>query len=273
MLNSLCSLTNNSILICDNISDIDFDALINKTILIFASSQIISSITKNLKPLTKIFILEEDKTKTNERGRFTNSEDLIFQLSDELCDYYKWEATDDSRSGDSSLAKKKEEIANRIHPELKKVQGRFSENEDDDKLTTCATALVWLTTMYDNDESITKIQNLFGNIVSSFSIFQDEQECYNYMCTIECDHFAFLIIDDDYQDVSGFQQFHNIKEIYRYVQSWANREKIAFRLELIHDLISHYNKLAIECNERRYSKNAKDMFLKASYLSKALIEF
>jgi hypothetical protein len=65
--------------------------------------------------------------------------------------------------------------------------------------------------MSNNDNSITKIQNLIENIVS-FSIFEDEGECYSYICTTAYDHFVFLIIDDDYQDISGFQRLDNIKK-------------------------------------------------------------
>ena len=81
--------------------------------------------------MTELFILEEDKTKVDHRERFANTEDLIFQLADELCHYYKSEATDDVGSNNPSLAKEKERIANRIHSELQAVHRNLSKNENE----------------------------------------------------------------------------------------------------------------------------------------------
>jgi hypothetical protein len=280
MLNALRSLTKDSILICDNSSDINFDTMLNKTILLFASSQSITSMTRKPQQFTQSFILEEDKNKGDQLGHYTNSEDLIFQLADELYRYYNWESNEDLRSGDTSMANEKKELANQIHKELKKVHQRFSVDENDDKPPICTiTTIVWLKSNYDNDDVMTKIENLFKDLVSSFPIFYDEQECFSYVCTTEYNNSVFIIIDNDYKDISvlGFRQLNNVKQIYRYDQSLStkeatngNRDYLCVRLT--HDLISHYNELGNQFEERKDSNNAKDMFLKARDLCELLIK-
>jgi len=263
MLDALRSLTNDSILIHNNYSEIDFDTMINKIIVIFTHSQLMSSMKKIHSQLTHYFILEDNNNEVDQPRRFNNSEDLIFQLADELYRYYKWEANEDFRSADNDKQKEKEEVANTIHKQLKKVHQIFSENPRPPISTI--TTLVWLKSHQDNDNDIKKIQNLFKNIVSSFPVFVYEQECYVDVCTTQYDNSVFLIIDNDYQDISvvGFQQLENVKKIYRYDQTSSDGNGETLSLKLIYDLIYHYNQLGNEFQDRNDSNNAKDMFLKA----------
>jgi hypothetical protein len=265
MLDKISFLTNHSILIHHNYSEIDFNTMINKTIVLFTTSQVISSLKKTHSQLTHYFILKDEKNEVSQRGQFNDSEDLIFQLADELYRYYKWEANEDLRSGDNDAEKEKEEIANRIHKELKKVHQTFSENLKSPISTTTTTTIVWLRSLQDNDDDIQKIQNLFEKIIPTFSIFFDSEECFNEVVTILYDYSVFLIIDNDYQDISvvGFQQLQNIKQIYRYDQTSADGNRDSLSSKLIYDLIYHYNQLANEFQDRKDSNNAKDMFLKA----------
>jgi hypothetical protein len=272
MLKALCWLTKDSILMRDNYSEIDFDTMINKTIVIFTSSQIISSMKKQHSQLTHYFIFEDNKNEVAQPGRFNNSEDLIFQLADELYRYYKWEANEDSRAGDNHAEKEKEEVANRIHKELKKVHQTFSENPKPPISTI--TTIVWLKSVHDNDNDTTIIQNRFKNIISSFLIFFDEQECFSYFLTTDYDNFVFLIIDNDYKDISiaGLQQLDKIKQIYRYDQTSSDGNGENLSLRLIYDLIYHYNQLGNQFEDRKDSNNAKDMFLKARDLCQLIIK-
>ncbi|CAF1351980.1 unnamed protein product [Adineta steineri] len=275
MLTTLQSLTNDSILIYSNSSKVDFETMSDKTILVFTTNQIMSTMTNISKQSIKFFILEEDKNRVNQMERFDNCEDLMFQLADELHHYYKLEAIGDTKLGDISLAKEKEEQANRIHKELKEVHQRFSRIDTNDKSDIYTiTKLIWLQSTYNTDDDITKIQNLFENILPSCLIFTDEEECYCHICTTEINNIIFLIIDTIYKDSSaiGFQQLNNVKKIYFYDQlsSQKNFDNIYF--QLIHDLISHYNKLGNEYNAKKDAEKAKDMFIKAQKLCELLIE-
>ncbi|CAF4342948.1 unnamed protein product, partial [Adineta steineri] len=139
MLTTLQSLTNDSILIYDNSSKVDFETMPDTTILVFTTNQIISTMTNISEQQIKFFILEEDKNRVDQRERFDNCEDLMFQLADELYRYYKLEAIGYTKLGNISLAKEKEEKANRIHKELKEVHQRFSRIDTTDKSDICTT--------------------------------------------------------------------------------------------------------------------------------------
>ncbi|CAF1264502.1 unnamed protein product [Adineta steineri] len=199
----------------------------------------------------------------------------MFQLADELYHYYKLEAIGDIKLGDISLAKEKEEQANQIHKELKEVHQRFFRTDTNDKSDIYTiTKLIWLQSTYNTNDDMIKIQNLFENILPSCLIFSDEEECYCHICTTEIDTIIFLIIDTIYKDSSvvGFQQLNNVKKIYFYDQSLPRKNFDNIYFQLIHDLISHYNKLGNECNAKKDAEKAKDMFIKAQKLCELLIE-
>ncbi|CAF4278847.1 unnamed protein product [Rotaria sp. Silwood2] len=217
---------------------------------------------------------QEDENKVGQRERFANSEDLIFQLADELYRCYKNEANDASRLGDNSLAKEKEELANQIHSELKKVhQAFFASNADNEPPTCTTTTLVWLKPKPHNDNAMVKVQNHFKDILPLLSAFDDERECYDHVSTSVNNNFIFLIINTHLKDssVAGFRQLRNVKQIYRYDQLSSTEDRIndnqdKLCSQLTYDLIAHYNKLGINYDDRRDPKNAKDMFLKAQKL-------
>src|SRR5690349_14865465 len=121
MLKCLCSLVEDSIIILDNDSFVDFNKLPNKITLLFVSSEFAAKMKDKPLQTEAIFILEDDKNKVDYRTRFDSDEDLIFQLADEICRCYRKEAKDCSEAGDFAIAKEKEELANDIHEELKKV--------------------------------------------------------------------------------------------------------------------------------------------------------
>ncbi|CAF4116876.1 unnamed protein product [Adineta steineri] len=275
MLTTLQSLTNDSILIYDNSSKFDFETMPDTTILVFTTNQIISTMTNISEQQIKFFILEEDKNRVDQRKRFDNCEDLMFQLADELYRYYKLEAIGDTKLGNISLAKEKEEKANRIHIELKEVHQRFSHIDTTDKSEVCITTkLIWLQSTYNTDDDMIKIQNLFENILPSFLIFTNKEECHYHICTTEMNHIVFLIMDTIYKDSSavGFQQFDNVKNIYFYDQSPSTKTYNNACFQLTHDLISYYNKLGNELSAKKDPEKAKDMFVIAQKLCELLIE-
>lgn len=284
MLDTLRRLINDGILLYDNTSNIDFDKMLNKTIYIFASRQSISSMTKKPIQTSFYFILEDDEDKTDQLERFSDIEDLIFQLADELYRCYKQESKDDLRSGNTSLGNDKEELANQIHSELKKVdQHNFhDDNDDDTKSSICAiTTVIYLKSRYNHKDGMKKIKNLLENIVSSFLIFNDEQECYSHICTNDYNSSVFIIIDNDYRDGSivGFQRLDNVRKIYHYdpspssIQETSKNNHNEFSIRLAYDLISHYNQLGAEYEETKDPHNAKDMFIKARKLCEILNDF
>jgi hypothetical protein len=280
MLNTLHSLTNGSILIFDNTSDIDFDALSDKTVLLFTSSQAISSMKKKLKQGTQLFLLEDDKNEVDHRERFASSEDLIWQLADELYRYYKQEASDDFISGHTLLSKKKEELADQIHNELTHVHKKLLNSDTTKKQSIRSkTTLIWLQSNLPDDIIVENVQKL-SEIVSFYLPFTDEKSCYYHVCQNQFDNSVFLIIDTHYKDsvLIRFQKLPNVKHVYRYGQSLSNNMMSITNcgdlcFQLTHDLITHYNNVGTECDVRKDPETANDMFLKASELCKLLVEF
>ena len=132
MLDCLKSLTENSILMVDDISAMTPYQIPNMTTLLFISSEAAVTMEPEPEHIDAIFILESDKDKADFRQRFDNGEDLIFQLADEIYRCYKEEARALSESGDSSRAKEREDLASRIFTDLKKAYKSVSiEHEPD----------------------------------------------------------------------------------------------------------------------------------------------
>ncbi len=152
---------------------------------------------------------------------FNNSEELIFQLYDEIFKCYTLEINNHKKSGKHSQAAQKEELINQIDKQIKNVHRTFSQNNP--STISTKTTIIWLKFNNVNDEMIIKTKNLFENIVSSFLIFDDPQECYS---DVLCTDSVFLIIDDNYKEMSiaTFQTLDNIKQIYRYNQSETKNE-------------------------------------------------
>ncbi|CAF1299005.1 unnamed protein product [Rotaria magnacalcarata] len=129
MLNCLCLLMKDSIIIKTHASILDLKHLPNKTTLFFVSSECAAGMAGELEHGEAIFILENDKNKVDYRKRFDNDEDLIFQLADEIYRCCKKESMELLESDQSSLAEEKNAVANQIHVELKKAYKSVSTNE------------------------------------------------------------------------------------------------------------------------------------------------
>ncbi|CAM4915895.1 unnamed protein product [Rotaria socialis] len=281
MLNTLQSMTNDSLLIYDNGSDFDSDVTSDKRILLFSTAQYASLTTESFKQKAQIFILEEDTNKVDLKQRFDNSEDLIFELADQLYRYYMLEAKEDSKQGDTYSAKEKEDLANRIHSELKKVFQNISTNIVDDKpAVNSKTTFIQLKPLGDTDSIMKTMRRQYKNIVSDDFIFHDAEECFGHICTAEYSNIVFLIINIQHYEessITGFEFLENIKHIYRYNPSSIVNDRIIcnpknLRFRFTHDLIEHYNNLGNEFNQRNNAEKAKGMFLKAQQLCAILIE-
>ncbi|CAF1499198.1 unnamed protein product [Rotaria magnacalcarata] len=281
MLSTLQSMTNDSLLIYDNGSDFDSDVTSDKRILLFSTAQCASSTTESFKQKAQIFILEEDTNKVDLKQRFDNSEDLIFELADQLYRYYMLEAKEDSKQGNTYSAKEKEDLANRIHSELKNVFQNISTNTVDDKPTiNSRTTFIQLKPRRDTDPIMKTMRKLYKNIVSDVFIFHDAEDCFGHICTAEYSNIVFLIINIQHYEessITGFEFLENVKHTYRYDPSSIVNDRIIcnpknLRYRFTHDLIGHYNNLGNEFNQRNNTENAKEMFLKAQQLCVLLIE-
>ncbi|CAF4184048.1 unnamed protein product [Rotaria sp. Silwood2] len=228
-----------------------------------------------------VFILEDDKNKVDHRERFATDEDIICQLADEIYRCYEKEAREYSQSGDPSRAKIKEEQANRIHIELKKIHQRlFARNITIDTPICTITTLVWLKSKLQDDIEVEKVKNLFSKVVSSFLVFDSLGDCRKDLLGHEVIGNIFLIIDAEYGSsvVVDFQQLPNVKVVGRYGQSSLENETVIDNYDdlcsrLTHDLIAHYNRLGTNCSNKHDAKTAKDMFMKAHKLCTIDSEF
>ncbi|UJR38682.1 hypothetical protein I4U23_031348 [Adineta vaga] len=281
MLETLCSLAKDSILNFVNNSTIDFDKLPKKTTFLFVSSKFAATMKIKDEQIEKVFILEENKSRIDNQERFATGEDLIFLLADEIYRCYNKEAKAYFESGDLLKANRKEEQANQIHNELKKTHKRFFRREITiDISTSTITRIIWLKSKLQNDIETERIKNLLDEIVSSFLVFDNLSDCCEYLHEHETSAHIFLIIDTDYDDliVNDFRKRPNMKIVCRYGKSSSNNEttidnysELCFRL--IHDLITHYNKLGTNYSNKKYARIAKEMFIKAHKLCKMDLEF
>jgi hypothetical protein len=275
MLKCLYALAEDSIVIFDNTSLINFNKLSNKITLLFVSSEFAKTMESKPKQTKAIFILEDDKNKVDQRERFGTGEDLIYQLADEVYRCYKKEASDDFKSGNLWMAEKKGKQADGIHSELWKVQERYLATNKTTKASACAakTIIVWLKSQSQDNTEVEKVYELFSKVVSSFLVFDSHLDCHKYLLKNERDNAVFLIISNDYENwiVSDFQQLSNVKEAYHYGQSSSKNETIINNchdlcVRLTHDLMVHYNRLGSDCSVEQDTKTASDMYMKAHEL-------
>lgn len=146
---------------------------------------------------------------------------------------------------------------NPIHKQLKEIYRTFSRNNQTS--ISIKTTIIWFKFNDNNDKIITNTQKLFENLVSSFLIFDDCEECYSHICMDGFNHSVFLIIDDNYQErsIATLQTLNNIKQFYRSNQSGV-------RFKLTYDLVSHYNQLGNQCEDNKDFENAKKKLFKSS---------
>ena len=106
MLHSLVSMVDDSIFITNESRATNLDWLPKeKTPFLFISSEYASAMKGKPEQDMAVFVLEEDRNKVDHRARFDKSDDLIFQLADELDRCYKQEMQKHLRAGNIVTAK------------------------------------------------------------------------------------------------------------------------------------------------------------------------
>jgi hypothetical protein len=267
MLQSLNSMIENSIFIMNDNSAIDFDLLSKKTTFLYVSSQFAATMKRKPKQIEAMFILEDDKNKIDHYERFGSGRDLIFQLADEIYRCYKKEARECLESGDLTTAKIKEEFANKIHEELKRVyNSMLTHNNNVMTPIDTTTAIVWLGLKLQGEIEMERVRTLLSSFVSSFLAFDNQSTCENYLLENKFAGFVYLIINTDHEISIGTDLPH-IKIVYYNEQILSNNEKIINKyndlcFRLLSDLAVYYSKLGSICSTEHDSKTAKDMFMK-----------
>ena len=127
MLQRLCSLIKDSILVYDHAALDDLDIPAGKITYLFVSSKFAATMTAKSDQPHTIFMLEDDRNKVDHLNRFDTDEDLIFQLGDEIYRCLRREAEDLLQAGEQTQAKKKQHMADCIHGELKDAYKRSFE--------------------------------------------------------------------------------------------------------------------------------------------------
>ena len=267
MIKVLQSLTKNSIIILDHPSEMDFNSLQHKTIFIFTTNEIHSFMNKRLSQVNSFFLLGEGQS--DKIKYFDHLKDLLFELSDQLYRCYRWEMEKDLESGEKSLSNQKNELANQIHYQLKKLY-RIKGDLFLEKKSTISksTTLIWLKS---NNEYHESIGNQLETLFTSFRLFSNLNDCYSHILTIENESAVYLIIDDEYKekDVIGFFQLKHVKQIYRFVPNSKNEKKLL--LKILHDLIDHYNQLSNQFEEEKDLNSSEEMLNKRRLLCEILL--
>lgn len=277
MLESLRALAKDSIIIFDDSLVIDYDALSRKNTLLFVSSEYMATMKNKLEHIGEIFMLDSDHSKPGYRDSFPTGEDLIFQLADELYRCYKLEASDLLDSGDTDSAKQKEELADRIHDELKKAYTSTVKEDNSDAISAdTTTVIVWLKSKMEDDAEVKKAQDLLDGIAPPFELLHSEIAWQNYLQNTKSCGTLFLITDSDEVNLipTDLHSSFNVQAVYRYGKtSSINDDDDDLCFELLTDLAIHYNKLGTIHSARENPKTAKDMFMKVSKLYEILAKF
>jgi hypothetical protein len=261
------SSTGNSIININDVTLVNFDSLLKKITFRFVSSEFAATMKEEPEQSERIFILEKEKNKADYHRRFDNGEDLIFQLADEIYRCYTKEARECLQSGDSFIAKRKEEIAKNIHGELKKVYKSVSKGDVTIKESiNTNTIVVWLTPNLKDSVEPKKLELILHDVISSILIFKNQSDFLSFLQKREYDAVVFLIITTDYNNFD-YQQVSNVKYIYRYEKPSSKKEAIIdnyndLRSRLIRDLIAHYDQLGSNCSTRRDAQAAEIIFKK-----------
>ena len=110
MLTVLSSLSNNDIMVYEDLSDINFDQIFyGRTTLIFAQYDIISSIKSrnSSQQLVQYFIFDDHPCKTQQSQTVVDSTDLMFELADEFEGLCRNESNEDVKMGNIDLGQRK----------------------------------------------------------------------------------------------------------------------------------------------------------------------
>ena len=282
MLNALRSLTQDTILIYDKEFEVDLERFTRKLTLLFTSSEYATLMKLESKQNLLIFTLESDTNKVDQRKRFATGEDLICQLADEMYRCYMKEASANAQSGDVSKAKDKENLANRIYPELHDAHHKAIVMNQKSQSVVCAKLeIIWVKKDFENDVNITLEQFDLNEIISPFKSFDNARDCHHYLYRNELTSAAFLIIDARYEEaiVNSFGRISNVKQLYRYHQSTASNTTNTFtdlkrlRYKLVYDLIAYFSDAGVEYREGNQTEQAREMFVKAKKLCDILADF
>ena len=276
MLKALQSMIKESLMICPDISIIDLDTLSEKTTFLFISSELAEIIMRQNKQIGPMFILENDPKRVDYEIRFGSGLDLLFQLADEIYRCHMKEARKYVQSGDLSTANIREEYANQIHVELKRIYNSFSKDNlpsMEKSIDITATAIVWLDMNIQQTTTTERLNELLSKIVSSFVVFDDQVTCEQYLIQNKSMGMMFLVINTEHQISFGmdFRELSNIKIIYYYEEASLKSESLITKyndlcFRLISDLATHYNNVGSSCSAKHDAKTAKDMFIKTHEL-------
>ncbi|CAF1925871.1 unnamed protein product [Rotaria magnacalcarata] len=244
--------------IMHNISTTDFSGWTTKSICIFTTAQLISSI-KTKSEGCKIFLFDKSNDKNNsDQQRFVNIGKLICRLVDEIIQNYPDEQT---------------KQINRIYTKLKQVNERFSTRTSILKKTSDSieTKLIWLTSNTKNyEEDVKCIQEDFEDYFSSNVTFGDFKSFDLFLANENKITDLFIIIYNNYEEstIGLVRQLSNVKYIYRYGESKnkdnnliSNRNDL--RYCLASDLMDHYAKLGEQYRTNKQSKLTRKTFEKA----------
>ena len=249
---------------------IDFTAFDEKTTFLFVSSEFAKMMTTQAKQIEMLFILESDSTKVDYQKRFDCGVDLIFQLADEIYRCYMIEAREDFELGDLSRANIKEECANQVHRELKRIyNSMYKDDHSIVKLVDTRTTIVWLDIRRQRIDAIDRLNELSSTIVSSFLVSDDRITCEEYLMASQSKSRVFLVINTDQEISLGIDlyQLPNVKIVYYCDETFLKTEWIITKyndlcFRLMSDLARHYNHLGCICSARHDLKTAQQMFMK-----------
>lgn len=270
MLNVLHSISNESIKIYENISEINFDHIFNgKFSIIFARYDIVSAI-RNRHPsqLTVQYFAFDDRPNVNRQiGTVSHLTDFIFQLADDLGRLLLNESVEDLRMNKNSLSKQKQQLAGQIDNEMKKIYQKYSEN---DQPSICTEVyIIHLTNTRNTDNVAIEIERHFKNLFPNYLTFYDAHEFQMHILMNNSDAPIFTIVesDDQNQYTTLCDQLKNIKYIYRIQQSSSTNEIFQ---DLTLKLIDHYNNLANAFEDRNDSIKQREMLITARKLTELL---
>lgn len=273
MLETLRMLTNDSISIVDNCSHLNLKQIQNKCVLIFTTKQFYNPNHFSDFDVKKCFLLQDQTNQSEENEHFNNVKDLIFELADQLYRIYRQESIDDLNCSQIQKGLIKEIISKEIYIQLENLYKQFHSIEEQQQAKQIQ--LIWLKFNQENKILIKKLEEILKGRIESFVYFDNADDLFNYFLLTKVDYSIYLIIDNEYneQSIAAIQQFNSIEKMYRY-STPSNKLNENYRnkilLDLVYDLILHYNHLANRFQETNQLNNAKQTLAKACSLTKLI---
>lgn len=146
MLNAILPLTVDFLFILQKASAVDFSQLPEKTTILFASDEYVSSGPTLPAKITKTFLLEHRSNSEDRQEYFAKTEDLICQLVDQIYRCYCLEAQKCDKLGDFIMSGRLERQGNRIHDEVRKAHHKELQQQKAKTAYECPeTSLIFLT--------------------------------------------------------------------------------------------------------------------------------